>query len=131
MARPASHHPTQRELEILNLIWETGPVNVRLVRDALCRQRPPGPAYTSVMTVMSTMVHKGYLQRTKLGNGYVYQAAIRRRTTTGRMLHDLIGRAFEGATANVALALLKDADLDQTQILELKALIRAKSKQIT
>ena len=127
MARPASRYPTDRELEILKLLWETGPANVRQVRDALSRSGRRNLAYTSVMTVMTTMVEKGYLKRRKHGQGYAYTAQVQRSTTTGRMLHDLIHRAFDGASANVAIGLLKDSDLDSSHLQELRTLINQRS----
>ena len=129
MARPPSRYPTERELEILKLLWDRGPLTVRQVRDALHRSGGGEPAYTSVMTVMNLMVDKRYLGRNKQGNGYVYQAQVKRSATTGQMLRDLVSRAFDGAAASVALNLLEEADLDAGQIEQLKQVVEAKIRE--
>jgi len=129
MARPPSRHPTERELEILKLLWQTGPCSVRQVRDGLLRTAQHPPAYTSVMTVMSTMVEKRYLSRRREGNGYIYRASVKRSGITQSMLHDLIARAFDGSAANVALGLLRDSDLEPSQLQELNQLIDEKSAE--
>ena len=54
MARPASQHPTELELEILKVIWRDGACTVRNVREALAPTRKL--AHTSVITVMNIMV---------------------------------------------------------------------------
>ena len=127
MPRPRSPFPTHRELEILKLLWAEGPLTVSEVRSRLDGVVGTEPAHTSVMTVMGTMVTKGYLNRTRQGNGYLYRAAVERSSTTGRMLRDLIGRAFDGATATVAIGLLEESDLDRKQLEALRVLIDRKA----
>ncbi len=123
MTRPTSRHPTGRELEILKLLWDRGPMTVALVRAELQRVVDASLAHTSVMTVMGTMFEKGYLRRSRQGNKYIYEAAVSRGATTQEMLRDLIGRAFDGAAASVALHLLRDSDLEPRQLKELQSLI--------
>ncbi len=129
MGRTASRHPTARELEILKVVWDRGRATVREVLEALSQSGRHESAYTSLMTVMSTMVDKGYLRRKKVGIGYVYEARIARQTTTRRMLQDLIHSAFDGSAANVALGLLQETDLDASQLQQLKQLIRQQSER--
>ena len=119
MARRSSRHPTESELEILNILWRRGPLPVREVRDALDRPL----AYTSVMTVMNIMVDKGYLARRKDGGSFVYRARIGQKATTRRMLGDLVDRAFDGSPAAVMINLLESADLDQAEIEKLRELL--------
>ena len=67
MARPASRHPTELELEILKVLWREGPLSGRQVRDALVPFRDL--AYTSVMTVMNIMAGRpGALTPTTRGS---------------------------------------------------------------
>jgi predicted transcriptional regulator len=134
MARPASNHPTDLELEILKVLWRDGPHPVRHVRDALAAATPPRDlAYTSVMTVMNIMADKGYLRRAKDsdtgGGSFIYHPTISQRSTTGRMLKDLVDRAFNGSAAAAALNLLKASDVNDAELKQLRELIREKSKQ--
>ena len=114
MARPASRHPTELELEILRILWREGPLPVKRVRDALVGFR--NLAYTSVITVMNIMVDKGYLARTKRGASYAYRPRVSQKATTGRMLKDIVERAFGGSAAAVMLRLLETSDLDEAEI---------------
>jgi len=121
MARPASKHPTELELEILKIIWHAGPQPVTRVRDELAAFRDL--AVTSVTTVMNIMVRKGYLKKSKASGTYVYAARATEAATTRRMLKDVVERVFDGSAAAVAAALLESADLDDAEIREIQGLL--------
>ena len=125
MARPASKHPTELELEILKVLWREGPSAGRTVRDALAAFRDL--AYTSVMTVMNIMVDKGYLRRKKAGGRYLYFPRVTQEVTTRRMLRDLVNRAFNGSAAAAMVNLLETADLDEVEIDRIRELLEGKS----
>ena len=125
MARSASRHPTELELEILKILWRDGPSNVRHVRESLAVFRDL--AYTSVMTIMTIMARKGYLKRRKAEGGYVYRAAISAESTTGDMLRDLVDRAFDGSAAALMVNLLETGDLEAEELRQLRELINRKA----
>lgn len=62
MPRPGSEYPTALELQILKVLWERSPLTVREVRDALDAGGRP-LAHTTVITMLSTMVDRGQLER--------------------------------------------------------------------
>ena len=58
--------PTGRELEILKVLWELGPTNVRQVRERLC---PNGElAFTTVQTLLRIMDEKGLVTHKSAGD---------------------------------------------------------------
>ena len=127
MARQSSKHPTELEHGILHVLWDNGPSTVREVRDALAPTRDL--AYTTVMTTLTTMHRKQYVSRTKDGLGFVYRARIREKSTAGRMLQDVIQRAFSGSTSAVVEHLLETSDLEPDELSALRKLIDRKSKE--
>lgn len=127
MTRPASKHPTDLELEILKIVWREPHVPVRHVRDALAGGRDL--AYTSVMTIMNIMVDKGYLNRVKDGNGYVYEPAVSRESTTKRMLRDTVNRLFDGSVSAAVVHLLDEGELNDAELKELRKLVRGKKEK--
>jgi predicted transcriptional regulator len=104
MARPKQEQPTPAELEVLKVLWQRGPGTVRDVMLAL--EPRPRRAYTSVMSLMNVMAQKGLLTRKLDGRAFVYQPRAPRERTLGRMVNDLVGRAFEGSTAALVAHLL-------------------------
>jgi len=121
MARPASRHPTELELEILKVLWRQGPLTGRQVRDALVPFRDL--AYTSVMTVMKIMTQKGYLRREKSPAGYLYRPCVAEEDVGRRMVGDLIERVFDGSAAALMLNLLETKNLDSEELRQIRDII--------
>ena len=127
MPRRASRYPTELELDILKILWRQGPGRVRDVRRGLAPRRKL--AYTTVMTMMKIMVDKKYLARRKDGDSFVYRSLVTRKKTTGRMLRDLLKRAFDGSAAALVLNLLDSDGLDADEIRKLTEILDRKSKE--
>jgi BlaI family transcriptional regulator, penicillinase repressor len=127
MARSASKHPTELELEILKVVRQIEPANVRQVRDTLANVRDL--AYTTVMTVMSIMADKGYLKRKKDGRSYIYQAVYREQRASRNLLQDVIDRVFGGSTTAVMQHLLETSEIDDEELKQIRALINRKTRE--
>jgi predicted transcriptional regulator len=123
MPRPRSKHPTELELQILNILWNAGPLSVRQVQEQLAPDRKL--AHTSVITMLNIMTDKGYLSR-KRGEvgGFVYQPRVSRRVTSRGMLKDLVDRVFGGSAVDVVMQLLDDRNLDADELKELRKLVK-------
>lgn len=126
MPRVASRYPTDLELEIMKVLWQRGPSTVREVRDALAAERDL--AYTSVMTIMTIMADKGYVRRRKSKGSYRYRPVLEQRSAAGAMLADVVNRVFDGSAAAAAVHLLETADIDQTELRELRRLLESKGE---
>jgi predicted transcriptional regulator len=126
MARRASQHPTELELEILKVLWQRGPSSVRQVREALAPTRDL--AHTSVMTIMHIMTRKKYLRRSKQTGAHVYVPRLTFQSASKSMMRDLIDRLFGGSVAAATLQLLQTGDIDAQELDEIRKLLRRKSK---
>ena len=127
MARRPSKHPTELELAILKVLWKQSPLSVREVREILRPTRKL--AHTSVMTMLSIMVGKGYLRREKQGNSYVYEPTEPRKATRRKMLRDLVDRVFDGSAASVMTNLIETGELDEDEVRELRKLLKRIEKE--
>jgi predicted transcriptional regulator len=128
MARPPTTHPTELELEILKILWRDGPLSVRQVRDALESQGRK-LAHTSVITIMNIMAEKKYLKRSRKTSGFVYTARIAQGPTLGRMMRDLVDRAFGGSGTAAMVNLLETSDVSEDELNQLRDLIAQKAKE--
>lgn len=82
------------EAEIMDRLWSSRePLTVRDVRDALATDRPR--AYTTVMTVMDRLFHKGWLTRERAGRGYRYRPAVSRGQHTAALMEDILSASKE------------------------------------
>lgn len=129
MPRPKPAGPTERELELLQILWRSGPSSVRGVRDALNREKNRGEggrgvAYNSVLTVMSIMQTKSLVSRDTSGRTHIYRAAVTQAETEARLVGRLIDEVFGGSATRLvsrALAARTPAEADAAEIERLLA----------
>ena len=65
---------TPLELDIMKAVWSSHPVTVRDVQDSIRPSR--NLAYTTVMTIMDRLYHKGFLSRTLHLRTHYYEPAV-------------------------------------------------------
>ena len=65
---------TPLELDIMKAIWRQPPITVREVQQAILPERQL--AYTSVMTIMDRLFHKGFLTRAMRSRTHYYEPAV-------------------------------------------------------
>jgi predicted transcriptional regulator len=129
MARPASEHPTELELEILKVLWDDSPLPVREVRARLEAQADRPLAHSSVITMLNIMYRKGFLWRRKEGKSFLFAPKVNKEDVTGRIMGDLLARLFNGSPAAMVLNLLETADVDSDELAELRKFIARKAKE--
>ncbi len=129
MARSESAHPTELELEILKVLWDESPLPVREVRARLEAEADRPLAHSSVITMLNIMHRKGFLRRQKRGNAFLFSPKVEKNRVTGRMMGDLLTRAFDGSLSAMVLNLIETADLDSDELTELRGLISRKAKE--
>jgi predicted transcriptional regulator len=129
MARPGSNHPTELELEILKVLWDTSPLPVREVRARLEERAHRALSHSSVITMLNIMVRKGYLRRRKEGKAFFFTPKVERKRVAGRLMGDLLSRVFDGSPPAMVLNLIETADLDADEVDELRRLISRKTEE--
>jgi len=110
------------ELEVLKVLWDEGPANVRRVMDALHAAGRP-VAYTTVQTMLTRLEQKGFVKSNKSGQAFVYRAAISRERVSRSRLRKLVDQLYDGAAGPLVLHLLRTQRLRPEEIEQLQALI--------
>lgn len=111
----------ERELEILNTVWELEEATVSDVRTILLGRR--SVAYTTVMTTMRKLADKGYLEFTKSENKYVYRPALSSAEVRKGLLSDLVSSAFRGSPLSLVQTLVADESISGAELAEIKRII--------
>ncbi len=127
MARPASTHPTDVELEILHVLWDNGPSALSAVCDSLREQREV--ATTTVATMLRVMLDKGLVKREGAGRGAQWVAKITHSSTAQGMVGKLVDHLFGGSTDRLATHLIEGGQLTGKQLEELRSLIDQRSER--
>src|SRR6266487_2278411 len=65
---------TDRELDVMSVLWDIGPATVADVRERIADEL----AYTTVLTVLRTLEQKGYVGHTEDGRAHRYKPLVKR-----------------------------------------------------
>mgnify|MGYP001134271870 CR=1 FL=1 len=96
--------PTEKELEILQVLWQEGPTTVRDVNERLSEKREIG--YTTTLKIMQIMHDKGLVTRKKDGKTHIYAPTISEQDAQSSMLKDLMDTAFKGSAMRLVMGAL-------------------------
>jgi predicted transcriptional regulator len=86
-------------------------------------------AYTSVMSLLNVMTEKGLLIREPRGRAFVYKPKSNRGKTLGRMVSNLLGKAFEGSTSQLVSHLLDQTKPSAEELAEIRRTIEKYQQQ--
>jgi len=115
---------TPLELEIMQVLWESGPSTVTEVRPLLKAKL----AYTTVQTMLNVLLRKGKVKRVQEGRAFRYRAAVDQKRATGSALEDMVRRMFGGSAEALVLAMVESQQIDAKELERLSALV-AKAEQ--
>jgi predicted transcriptional regulator len=113
---------TDREADIMQVLWENGPSLVAEVRERLADPL----AYNTVLTILRTLEGKGYVAHKEEGRGHRYFAAVQQRAAQHSALQHLTSKLFKGSTELLFAHLVADRKLTTRQIRRMRALLREK-----
>ncbi len=116
---------TDREADVMDVLWERGPSLVAEVQDALDDKL----AYTTVLTILRTLEGKGYVAHEQEGRGHRYFAAVKQKAAQESALQHLTRKLFKGSTELLFTRLVADQKLSAEQIRKMRKLLADKSGQ--
>jgi BlaI family penicillinase repressor len=91
----AQQTPTERELEILKVLWRRGEATVREVYEDMSHHAPI--VQNTVQAFLRTMEEKGLVGHRLEGRTFIYRPTLRHEDTKQRMVSGVLQRVFDGA----------------------------------
>jgi len=119
MANRKSEHLTPLELEIMHVLWETGPANVQTVQQQLKRDL----AYTTVQTMLNILLRKKKVKRTLKDRAYFYKPAVSHSQVVSHTINDVIDRLFGGSAESLVMSLVETKHLTPEKLARLNQLL--------
>jgi BlaI family transcriptional regulator, penicillinase repressor len=116
---------TPLELEIMNVLWETGAANVQTVQRQLGREL----AYTTVQTMLNILHRKGKVTRTLKDRAYFYNPAVSRSKVMRQSLSDILERLFGGSAESLVMTLVDSKRLTSAQLGRLRKLLKESKEE--
>jgi predicted transcriptional regulator len=114
---------TDREIDVMDVLWERGPSLVAEVRAALRDEL----AYTTVLTILRTLEGKGFVSHQQEGRGHRYFATVKQRAAQSSALRHLTRKLFKGSAELLFTHLVSDQKLSASQIRNMRKLLKSKS----
>ena len=127
MARPHSETLTQRESQIMEVLWNAEGLTADQVRAALASDLHD----STVRTLLRILENKGYVAHEVKGKAYVYRAAVPRERAQRSALHGVLARLFGGSAESLVLRLLEDEQITPEQLDEIRKSHRPTQKRRT
>jgi BlaI family transcriptional regulator, penicillinase repressor len=119
MSRKKAERLTPLELEIMKVLWDTGPANVQTVQQRLEREL----AYTTVQTMLNILHRKDKVTRALREKAYFYSAAVSRSQVAGHAVGDLIDRLFGGSAESLVMSMVETNQLTPEKLSRLNELV--------
>jgi predicted transcriptional regulator len=113
---------SETEQAVLKVLWDRGPGTVREVLAALSGQGHSW-AYTTVQTLLTRLIVKGYVAADRTGPAHVYRAAVSRDELLQQRLSDLADTFCEGTASPLMLALVEGSEFTPEEIARFRALL--------
>jgi len=111
---------TPLELEIMNVLWETGPANVQTVQ---ARIEGRELAYTTVQTMLNILDRKGKVKRVLKDRAYLYRPVLSRQKAVTQAVGDMLDRFFGGSADSLVLNLVETRQLTPEKLAQIQKLL--------
>lgn len=115
---------TERQFEVLGLLWEHGPMTVREVRERLPR-RGEVP-YTTVLGLLQNMERAGLVAHDADSAAHRYRPLLSRQQATGTLLGDFLKRFFSGSAQRLVLSLVDARHLSAEELRQIETQLAEK-----
>jgi BlaI family penicillinase repressor len=125
MTRRKGEQLTPLELEIMHVLWDTGPANVQTVQQHLKRDL----AYTTVQTMLNILHRKGKVKRSLKDRAYFYRPAVSRSHVIGQHISDIVDRLFGGSAESLVMSLVETKHLTPKKLARLQKLLAEASEE--
>jgi predicted transcriptional regulator len=110
---------TERQFEVLGLLWEHGPMTVRELRERL--RRDEELPYTTVLGLLQNMEKAGLVAHDAESQAHRYRPLASREEATGSLLADFLKRFFRGSAERLVLSLVDARQLSPDDLREIEA----------
>jgi predicted transcriptional regulator len=116
---------TDRELDLMDVLWEQGSATVPEMQEALC----DGSAYTTVSTLLRILEDKGYVAHTVEGRFHRYHPLVEKAAARKGAIDHVVEKLFRGSPEALLNHFVSDTSLTKEQIRRARALLDQKLEE--
>lgn len=117
---------TNRELDIMSVLWREGSGTVAEVRERL----GDDVGYTTVLKILQILEEKGAVRHEQEGRAYRYFPLIESVSAGGRALTRIVNKIFHGSAEMLLATLVEDREFSEAEITRMRSILdRAERKE--
>ena len=117
---------TEKELEIMKLLWNHGPM---FVREMLQYYPDPKPHFNTVSTTVRNLEEKGYIGHKAVGGSYRYHPLAEEQQFRDKSLKELIATFFNNSYRSAVSALVEEEKISIDELKEIIDLVEQRSQK--
>jgi len=110
---------TDRELDIMAVLWQRGSATVSEVRDALIDDL----AYNTVLTVLRTLEEKGHVSHVSEGKAFRYLPSVSQGAAGQSALSRVLNKLFDGSHDMLLTQLVSERKIGDKDLRRLRKLL--------
>lgn len=110
---------TDRELDVMAVLWDRGSATVAEARDALADDL----AYTTVLTVFRTLEQKGHVRHEEEGKAHRYFPCVARERAGTSAVRRIVEKLFDGSPELLLTQLVSDRKLSDAEVRRIRSLL--------
>jgi predicted transcriptional regulator len=110
---------TDRELDVMAVLWRRGTGTVNEVREALDDEL----AYTTVLTILRTLEEKEFVTHLSEGKAHRYVPAVSQDVAGKSALSRVLDKIFDGSSEMLLTQLVSDRALNAAELQRLRTLL--------
>jgi predicted transcriptional regulator len=111
---------TDRESDIMQVLWDQGPCRVSDVR----RNLKDPLAHNTVLTMLGILEEKGFVRRETEGRGHRYFALVQEKVARQSAVRHLVRKFFRGSSELLFTHLVSEQRLSAAQVKRLRQLLQ-------
>lgn len=116
---------TNRELDIMSILWKDGSATVTEVREQL----PDDLAYTSVLSALQTLEEKGCVMHEPEGRAYRYIPLVEPEEAGRTALDRILDKVFHGSAELLLAQLVEERDLTRPELERMRKLLEQRLRR--
>ncbi len=111
---------TERELGVLQILWD---IKSGFVNDVLEKFPDPKPPYTTISSIIRILETKGFVTHKSYGKTHEYLPTISKEKYKKNLLKNMVTHFFEGSFDNVVSFMTAENELSESEVKEIEELI--------
>jgi BlaI family penicillinase repressor len=116
---------TERELDVMSILWREGSGTVAEVRERLTDDL----AYTTVLWALQTLEEKGHVRHEREGRAFRYYPTTEQETARNGALSHIVDKVFHGSVSMMFAQLVAERTVPPEELEQMRQLLNRLSQE--